>query len=97
MKPLPFVYRAPKKTLLSLSAFAAAASLALTAQAPVADAAAARADARPNVVVVMTDDQDFRSMSTLPNVRKLIGDKGTQFTTSVVNTPPSLIMYSTPR
>jgi len=87
MKPLPFVYRAPKKTLLSLSAFAAAASLALVAQAPVADAAATRADTRPNVVVVMTDDQDFRSMSTLPNVRKLIGDKGTQFTTSVVNTP----------
>jgi len=87
MKPLPFVYRAPKKTLLSLSAFAAAASLALVAQAPADAAAATRADTRPNVVVVMTDDQDFRSMSALPNVRKMIGDRGTQFTTSVVNTP----------
>lgn len=86
MHPLPFGFRAvPRKPLLALGAFAAAASLALTHGTADADAAAPAT--RPNVVVVMTDDQDFRSMSALPNVRKLIGDRGTQFTTSVVNLP----------
>ena len=42
---------------------------------------------RPNVVVVMTDDQDFRSMHVMPKTRKLIARRGTTFQTSVVNFP----------
>jgi len=42
---------------------------------------------RPNVVVVMVDDQDFRSMHALPKTRKLIARRGTTFATSVVNFP----------
>src|SRR4051812_896895 len=34
---------------------------------------------RPNVVVIMTDDQDFRSMHVMPKTVKLIGKRGTTF------------------
>jgi arylsulfatase A-like enzyme len=75
-----------RRPLITLGAFAAAAAAAIGAAKP-AEALAAPAPARPNVVVVMTDDQDFHSMSTLPNVRRILGTGGTQFTTSVVNYP----------
>jgi N-acetylglucosamine-6-sulfatase len=48
---------------------------------------AAAAEARPNVVVVMTDDQDFRSMSAMPQTRSLIAKRGTTFATSLVSFP----------
>jgi arylsulfatase A-like enzyme len=97
---LPYADPKPARTspLLGLGAFAAAATLALSAGAPPTAQAASAPASRPNVVVVMTDDQDFRSMSTLPNVRRLVGDRGTQFTTSVVNYPlcaPSRSTYLT--
>src|SRR3954453_8029653 len=41
-------------------------------------AAAAKAP-RHNVVVIMTDDQDFRSMHVMPKTVKLIGKRGTTF------------------
>jgi arylsulfatase A-like enzyme len=54
----------------------------------------------PNVVTIMTDDQDFRSMWALPKTRKLIGRRGTTFTNNVVNFPlccPSRATYYTGR
>jgi N-acetylglucosamine-6-sulfatase len=51
---------------------------------------------RPNVVVVMTDDQDFRSMGVMPKTRKLIGARGTTFDQNIVNFPlccPSRATY----
>jgi len=51
---------------------------------------------RPNVVVVMTDDQDYRSMWALPKVRRLVAARGTTFARSVVNFPlccPSRATY----
>jgi N-acetylglucosamine-6-sulfatase len=66
-------------------AVATAAALALTsAVAPTIHAAE---PGRPNVVVVMTDDQDFRSMWALPKTRRLVAARGTSFATSVVNYP----------
>ena len=56
--------------------------------------------ARPNVVVVMADDQDFRSMHALPKVRRLVGRRATTFATSIVNYPlccPSRATYYTGR
>ena len=44
-------------------------------------------EGRPNVVVIMTDDQDFRSMWVLPKTRRLIADRGTTFRQSIVNFP----------
>jgi N-acetylglucosamine-6-sulfatase len=49
--------------------------------------AAASAAPRHNVVVVMTDDQDFRSMWAMPKTRKLVADRGTTFANAVVSFP----------
>lgn len=70
-----------------------------TALAPAASLAHAK-PSRPNVVVVMTDDQDFRSMWAMPKTRALIGARGTTFQTSLVNFPlccPSRATYYTGR
>ena len=61
-----------------------AAALAVTAAAP---AAAAKKPKRPNVVVVMTDDQDFRSMSAMPKTKRLFATRGTTFTNAIVSFP----------
>ena len=49
--------------------------------------AAAQADPRPNVVVLMTDDQTLRSMRAMPRTRALIGDRGARFANSFVSNP----------
>jgi arylsulfatase A-like enzyme len=49
--------------------------------------AQAQVGERPNVLVVMTDDQDRRSMPVLGNVRRLIRDPGTTFSESIVSFP----------
>lgn len=46
---------------------------------------AAAADARPNILVIMTDDQTVADMRVLPKTRALVGDKGTTFANSFVS------------
>jgi arylsulfatase A-like enzyme len=46
-----------------------------------------RDSGHPNVVVIMTDDQDFRSLPVMPKTRRLIADRGTTFAQTVVNYP----------
>jgi arylsulfatase A-like enzyme len=48
-------------------------------------ALAPAAQARPNIVVLMTDDQTLDSMAVMPKTRALIGAEGTSFTRSFVN------------
>ena len=60
---------------------------ALLAFALPATAAAAAGPERPNVVVIMTDDQDFRSMPAMPKTRRLIGKAGVTFDRNFVNYP----------
>jgi N-acetylglucosamine-6-sulfatase len=43
------------------------------------------AAAKPNIVVLMTDDQTLASMSVMPQTLKVLGEKGTTFTRSFVN------------
>ena len=43
------------------------------------------AQARPNILVLETDDQTVADMSVLPKTRALIGDRGATFTNSFVN------------
>ena len=42
---------------------------------------------KPNVVVVMTDDQTLEQMSALPRTRKLIGTQGVKFKRFYVTDP----------
>ena len=46
---------------------------------------AAAAKARPNIVVIETDDQALESMRVMDNVNSLVGDRGVTFTNSLVN------------
>jgi N-acetylglucosamine-6-sulfatase len=48
-------------------------------------ALAPAAQAKPNIVVLMTDDQTLESMSAMPKTRELLGERGTSFTRSFVN------------
>ena len=48
-------------------------------------ALAPAAEARPNIVVLMTDDQTLDSMSVMSKTRELIGERGTTFTRSFAN------------
>jgi N-acetylglucosamine-6-sulfatase len=57
------------------------ARIALAAVALVALAPAA-AEAKPNIVVLMTDDQTVASMYAMPKTRSLLGDRGATFTRS---------------
>jgi arylsulfatase A-like enzyme len=80
--------------LMSLAAVGAA--LASGAAEP----ASAKPQARPNIIVVITDDMplSYMNASTLPNTIELLGNQGTTFTDSVVTTPlccPSRAAYLT--
>lgn len=70
---------------MSRAIVAVTALVATLAAPPVASGAVL--PARPNIVMIMTDDQDFRSMAALPKTRRLVGERGTTFATSVVNFP----------
>lgn len=43
--------------------------------------------AKPNVVVIMTDDQWYESLAYLPHTRELIGDAGVSFDRAYASTP----------
>jgi N-acetylglucosamine-6-sulfatase len=46
----------------------------------------AEAETRPNVLFILTDDQDPESMARMTNVKRLLVRKGTSFTTAFVTT-----------
>ena len=41
----------------------------------------------PNIVVILTDDQTLESMRVMPQVQRLLGDKGTTFSNAFVTFP----------
>jgi arylsulfatase A-like enzyme len=70
------------------AAVAAVAALALVAPAAAgARQASASWDRRPNILVVMTDDQATADVATMPNVRHLLAAKGTTFANAVDSFP----------
>src|SRR3954465_15702060 len=64
----------------------AAALLAFAAPAAARPAGASH-DGRPNILVVMTDDQAAADLAQMPNVRKLLVKQGTRFTNAVDSFP----------
>ena len=73
-------------TLCALCALCAA-LLSLARVSEPASAGTLEAAQRPNVVVLMTDDQTLRSMRAMPRTRTLLGDAGATFANSFVNNP----------
>ena len=61
------------------------AALAVSATLLAIPAAALAKPARPNVVFVITDDQDWHSMWAMPKTRHLIGGSGTTFDHSFIS------------
>lgn len=55
--------------------------------AAVAATTAATPTAKPNVVIINTDDQRADTMVDLPKIRRWLADGGTQFTNGYVSTP----------
>src|SRR5215218_5155513 len=54
-------------------------------QPSAARAAAATADSRPNILVIMTDDQTVEQMRALPKTQALLAARGTSFANSFVD------------
>ncbi len=67
-----------------LAALLAAGSVALPAHGQSAGGGAA---AKPNFLVVVTDDQTLEQMRAMPKTERFIGRKGTTFSEAVVTTP----------
>ena len=72
---------------LGAAATVAGTLIALAAGGDAEPAGAQGADARPNVVVIMSDDQTQDSMRYMPRVQSLIGARGATFPNSVINWP----------
>ena len=75
-----------KRATASLAAIAASLLLSLPAAAGARPATAAK-DGRPNILVVMTDDQNVDDVAHMPNVRRLLAAQGTTFTDAVDSFP----------
>ena len=72
--------------LFTVSAVAAGLAIASSSAPPASlGRAGAAAQARPNIVVIETDDQARRSMRVMHHVNSLIGDQGARFTNSFLN------------
>jgi N-acetylglucosamine-6-sulfatase len=73
-------------------------AVAAASTGSVGQAKSTAAPNRPNVVVLMTDDQTVESLRVMPNVQHLLADKGVTFDNSFVSYPlccPSRATYLT--
>jgi N-acetylglucosamine-6-sulfatase len=71
---------------LAIPMIAAAAALVAAAPAP-ARPVTANTDGRPNILVVMTDDQALADVELMPNVKRLLAAQGTTFADAVDSFP----------
>jgi N-acetylglucosamine-6-sulfatase len=71
---------------MPLAAIAALAVVALPGAAQARPATAAK-DGRPNILVVMTDDQATAEVAKMPNVKRLLAARGTTFADAVDSFP----------
>src|ERR671916_810041 len=71
---------------LTIAALALLTAIALPAAAHARPAAAAK-DGRPNILVVMTDDQAQADVTHMPNVKRLLAARGTTFADAVDSYP----------
>src|SRR3954452_2757587 len=81
-----YVGRVSKLASASTALVVALALVAWPTAATARTAASAR-DGRPNILVVMTDDQNVNDVAKMPNVQKLLAKQGTSFTNAVDSFP----------
>ena len=74
-------------TKIGLVGVLVAGLLTLPSPARTTVAAQESAGERPNIVVIMTDDQTVESLRVMPAVRRLLGRQGTKFTQSFASYP----------
>ena len=67
--------------------FAAALGLLVAGQCLLGASATAQSSGKPNVVLLLTDDQTLEEMSGLPQTSSLIGGRGTTFSRAYVSYP----------
>ena len=87
-----------RRTALAATVLVPGLALAVALLTASEEPAPAQAGAKPNVVVVMTDDQTEQQMGALASVRRLIGRQGTTFTRNFSTFPlccPSRSTYLT--
>lgn len=72
---------------VALTILLATAVLAVSPLRDTAVAAVAVADLRPNVVVILTDDQTVAMLDTMPSTRGLLGAEGLTFTQAIAPYP----------
>ena len=65
----------------------AALALVIAGQSLRGESATAQASGKPNVVVLLTDDQTLEEMSGLPQTSSLIGGQGTSFSRAYISYP----------
>ena len=75
------------KYRLAIAALAAGAILLVAAGAAQARPASADRDGRPNILVIMTDDEAAADVDLMPNVKRLLADQGTSFADAVDSFP----------
>jgi arylsulfatase A-like enzyme len=68
-----------------LIASAVVAATGVSAGSLAAEHGASAAPARPNIVLLMTDDQTVESLRVMPNVKRVLADRGTTFDNSFVS------------
>ena len=69
----------------TVTILAGVAAMLFAASRPPSPAPAGVTETRPNILVVMTDDQTVADMRVLPKTRSLLGAKGTTFSNSFVS------------
>lgn len=67
----------------------AAAAIAASLVAAAGEPASAKPQTRPNIILIVTDDQTVAQLSeaTMPNTLELLGTQGTTFTNAIATTP----------
>ena len=68
---------------------------ALATAAATSPASAQTVAERPNILMIMTDDQTVESMRVMPSVQRLIADRGTTFTTMDREVPVQVTVPTT--
>ena len=76
-----------RRAAIALAALAALAALLAAAGPAHAREAKAAKDGRPNILVVMTDDQAQADVDLMPNVKKLLAARGTTFADAIDSYP----------